>query len=894
MKHMKFSKYIYNFKAKTAKNHDLMSKKSKKIDDEIEEELYEKMNSHVNPHQPLVDYFKEDDDEKKNKILEDFADFYEKKTKIAVREMISVLFYIAGANVEINEKHISKEDFDSVKKEAEKIIEELTEDSEIYKLVNKNNQTVCEFWNKLAGNLSKNLFKSEIEIFKNWVVNLTEDKIRSLRQSACICVFSLADYLAENRQSCITSLEKLKEDKAKSPVRKNQISDFETEKENCEQMLMDFFTSVIKITSRDIDHFIRQMSLSTTGKLVRSCPDLFGDDNTLRYISNALNDEDPRLKKLSLQISKTLLKKYKNDLKSITPFFKRICPNIIKCCDDRDNILVVSAFQLLTEMAKMNMLKDTEKTESLFVITGDGMEKVREAASKFFATVFFNEKANKKNKAELNERYLRKFADLCEDMTTQQITNSIDAHWDKVASLAEFELIAQILVGSDDPDKTSIFAKIFTGSAKVAAKYDENEILKDFTKSMIAHFSHFIEQYDDKETLKIFLSSLQYINVAEIDKVAASAHFKKLLTLITDIADKTDDDDIYNSIIHSLFSWLKSKDSSVKKQINTYVKKFFDTYSNINSKGANIKKLSPIIEFFDYSKDIKLRDALKNMCDGKKTQQVSHALKCLETLFKWDIKHIKDGDIDPDNYQDEYDVLFSLFSTKLYTNNQEVIRSAFSGMSTIISLVGFLPKVEIDSFSAGNFFKRFHEVENNFDLFNYLQRPIICNAVNISFSPHILWYYQYPEYKQSVKNFVDSNKKKFPAKGQILAELVRNLKHTRKIKLAMKYMSSLLEPRTVIDGWLDNANEKEIVLYEPFFMKMNKYDAELLETRAEGKIREILIRIKSGKKPSRKDFIFDEQTSGDDSSSSSSSSSDESDSSSSSSSSKDDADNEDN
>ncbi|EAY07338.1 hypothetical protein TVAG_139680 [Trichomonas vaginalis G3] len=837
-------------------------KRSKKprVED-IDPDLLPPEMTHVGPHDPVTNYFTDDDPKS---VLEKFADFYEKRPKIAVRELVNAIVFIAGSKYEITETQFLKSQYEIVMDEIEKTLQDNNEESEVSKTLTNSSSKSHDFWIDLGNALivCKGLFKDEFDTFKSWCFNFCDSKIRVLRQSATVAVLALTEFLADSMRNADSSIEKLEKESNKSAVKKRQLKDFQDEKSSAKALIMEFFTTVIKTRIRDTNNELRILCTKVIYDLSSIVPE-FRDDNFMKYIGTSLQDDNARVKKEGLKLAKNLLEKCddEDEIKKITPFFKRNIGSIISLCDDNDNGLVIPAFELLTQLSNKKMLRDAEKADVVFKITADDSANVRNAAAKFFSQIHFAV-PKKKGSAnqELFEGHIRKFAELCSDFSVHAIQNSVEAFFKTMKALQEFELMAQIILSEDDEDEVPIFGHILAAAAKSAGEKDHKSV-PDMTAAIIGHFTSIIDKYNkNEELISELIECSQYFDLGSIEKAAGSKVFKDFMKAFHNLFIKSDSKVIYNNIIKSLVRWSQNEDipSKLKKEVDNEINNLKKEFKNPKKDAEKFAKLLAIVTFYDLSGDEELRDMLKESIDVCDEDASALALECLENIFKWDVMRIKNDEDQKMDYTREFNSFLSLFSLKLHNDDIDVKEAAFKCLSTLISLARLAGQKPVDDTTVSIFFKAFHELKNKEILFQWFTRPLTCGAVDSKYAVHVLWYTQDNALKGEVKNFMTNVSDIFPVDGTELGNLVRTLKYNEnKLKAAMKVIARKITPRGAIDSWLDEPDDSLLPIYAPVLEIIDRNDAELLEDRdgITPQTKEVLSKRAHGKKLSAADFV---------------------------------------
>jgi hypothetical protein len=821
--------------------------------------------THVGPHEPIVEYF---ESEEKDKIVEQWVDFYEKRPGMGARELVDAVIYLAGAKYELTEQQVKKAEFEKVEADITGILQERSEKSEIQLFLEGKSQKAHDFWFDIGNGLivCKGLYKDEFETFKSWVTKFCDSQVRPLRQAATVAVLSLTEFLAESIMKSKEGIDKLKKSKEKSALKDRQKSDFENERKSAKELSMEFFTTVIKQRFNDVDNALRTVCINTTAKIIDVCPEQFENGNFMKYIGTALTDENTKVKKEALKAAMGILENAGDNSTAVQAFFKRNISNIVCLCDDPDNGLVIPAFDLLSDLADKDMMKDVEKAEVVFKVTADDATNVRNAAAKFFAKIFFSKKAKKGEQQELFETQIRKFASLCGDLSEEAIKNSVEAHWKYVKALQEFELMVQILISADDPEENAVFAYILCSCAEVA-NAKKHKSVKDMTTSIVGHFKDLYRIYEKvPNVVSSLIHASTFFDLVAIEQAAGARQMKDFLKTYHTLFTKSDDEEIYMLIIKSLAAWKKDKDtpSKIGKEITNETDAIVKEYSAPGKDEKKFAKLLALLEFVDVSSNKKLRKLLNETVTTGSDELSALALECLEKIFKWDVMRIRGDEDECREYTDTFNEFYTMASGKLQFDENVVREAAFKFTSTIIALAQLINQDRIDDADASIFFKQFHTLENKEDLFDFLIRPLQCSAVDPKYAVHVLWYLQDSKLKPFARSFMTANAKMFPLRnGSELSELIRTQKYNAsRLKQATKILAKKIDPSFVIDAWLDEPNDSLIPIYAPFLEALKSDEVYPMISRATGATKVILEKIQKGKALTQKDFVVKSEKKG--------------------------------
>lgn len=880
--------------------------KTKNIDPDLLPESITK----PGPHEPLIKYFTEEEPPKE--LFDQWADFYEKKPLIAIRELISVVLFIAsGIEIEISDNDIKKCRSEEIIKALHDKLEEFDADAHIPvdDFIKGTNEKAYKFWTELCNSLivSKGLFSEEFDVFiKDWAFAFCEANDRTLRSASTIAICSILNFLAESIKDTNAGLEKFKKSNSKSKsnkstVTQHQIEKFETELDNSRTLSRELFTSVLKPRLRDVVPKIREICIQTMGELSKLAPEDYSDMNFIKLLGNALTDESSKNRKQAIKQIESILTS-SHDLDTYKPFFKSISPTLIKICYDTDNTLVVSVFELMSKMLKKEVFEcDDEQIDSIFKITGDDADKVRNHAAKFFTNYLFkgtlledeNLKGGKKNnKQAINEAQLNEFARLSDEFSDSELTNSIQAFSSKLDCFQNWDLISEIIISSNDKSERVHFAKILSISASFATDDD----VESLTIAMVTH----LQKQKSQGLLDIFKKNnnaltalsqiLQYMDINVLSGAAQERQFKLLLEKLHELFISNNTKAFYTNIINGIHSWCKNatqtkgkkKQHSMAQLANSELESIAEDFTTLkDGDETKLDKFLAMATFHDYSENKELRDFLKEAIDSEdndteSNHAVSTAIRCLEKFYMWDVKRLKDkSETEKAEYYIEFDSLQKLFITQLNSQNLEIKTAAFCALGTFLALSPFVAnEIDVDSNCFETFIDTFHDLENNkLASFKSLIRPILSRVIPMKYAIHAFWYLQDNDIKPLVKDFMeDINENDYPIDGSEIGRLISIMikkeangsvetfaqpSRISKIKTVMKAIATKVTAKDAILSYINNNNgaEELIPAYSPIFENMSYSDAEFVKPSAEGRILKIINKIIKGKTLKPKDFV---------------------------------------
>ena len=832
----------------------------KKKQTEIDPELLPAELRKVNPHDPLATYFLDETD---SDLFEKFADFYEKRPKEGVQELINVLIKIAGASTEVTYDQIKKLRFEEVGDAVLAELEGTTTESPISRYFRGADDKAFSFWTEFCNSMivCKGLFNSSFDVFKDWVFDFCESKVRPLREAATVAVLAIEQFLAESISKAGEELDKLQKAAEKDQVVKRQIDVFTTELKSSKALSMQLFTTVIKHRFRDSDPKIRQLCVKVMGNAGLIAPEDFGDANIMKYVAASLKDDSAKLRKEALkQALKLINKKSYND--AYAPFFKSLSKELVECCHDVDNGVVVSAFDLMAKMADKGLM-DEHAAGSVFRLVADEAGNVRNAAAKFFYKTVFEQmkkKAGKKDsKAVLYEAQIREFCRLAMDLTEYELQLAIDAFWKVLHCLRKWELVCLIILSEADGEKeTALYADILSLAARRAK--DDAKRAKKLTVAMMKYLSKLLALFkDDPVTTTRLVAICSVIDVSMVDD-HNTGQFKALIENLHSIFINTEDKETYQNVLAALNAWKAGTGKSQKVAAAEFAKIAADFKKFKEFDGTQMAKFAMFSEWHDCSKDTKLRRFLKEQVDADDEEFASSAIKSFEHIMKWDARSLLGKDAaDKTEYGDEFRSLQTLIGSKLQDQSMAIKSAAFMAISALYGLAGMTGCLEdIDDLTVSSFFQTFHGLDDKTAMFPYFTRPLLTNTVDSKFAVHVFWYFQDPSLKPLVTNFVAKFKDELPVDGVELGHLVRTQKFSvGKLKQAMKTMSKHVRARGAVDSWLDEPDDAYLPIFAPFIEKLTTAEAELLEPRATGQTAKVLAKRSYGQTLTAKDFTVE-------------------------------------
>lgn len=872
-------------------------KKSKAVT--IDPDLLPESITKVGPHEPLITFFTE---EKSSKALfEHWADFYEKKPAIAIRELISVIPFIAtGREVEIKEKDVQKNRWEDIKTNIHDILQEIQIETPIDEYFKGTSTKAFDFWTKLCNELivPKGLFLDEFDIFKDWAFEFCEANDRTLRSAAIIAICSILEFLADSIKRSTEALDNLQNSTKsdKSAVTKRQIETFQTELDNSRTLSMQLYTTVIKPRSRDYDPKLREACTITMGKIIQLAPDDFGDMNIIKVLINALNDESSKNRKQAIKQIESLISP-KSDLKEFAPFFKQISPILVKICDDVDNSLSIAAFKLMNKMLKKKLFHcKTGEVECIFKLTGDDSLNVRTQAAQFFTNFLFKGKLVKDLKQSgndesqvqaLNEAQLTEFARLSSEFSEAQLINSISVFSTMLDCFSNWDLICEIIISSDDSNQQQEFVKILSISAEAHSKNGTDDQIDRLTHSMLSYLSKsknqgLLQLFDNDETSLSYLTYiLQYLDITVISGVSQEKLFSSLLDTLHHIFIKSTNRNVYMNLINGISQWSKQTTKKSKSKLAQLAQKEISNIAKEFSSltNENLEKFQAILTFHDFSQNEKIRDFLKEVSDlDSNTESEVHAaavaIKCLETMYIWDVRRVKDKEDEKEEYFVEFDSLTRIFVRNLHSQHLEVKTAAFDAFGSLLSLARFVvADADIDTDSFETFVETFHELgENQQASFKSLTRPIINRIIPYKYAIHSFWYLQDNGLKPYVKDFMKTiDDEEYPIDGSELGslfdfmiqnnfdgDLVQFVQppQVTKSKAFIKAIANKITARESILSCLNTLGrcDELIPVLAPILENMSYADAEFVRPSADGQMLEIINKVIKGKKLKPKDF----------------------------------------
>lgn len=798
----------------------------------------------------LFEYFNHEDG---TEILKDFSSNLQKKTKESFCDLICLIFSLAGVSVPVSTDQFDGLLAELMIKDYESEISDVTIKPPINALTSGKNNRVETFWSSIAKIIisSHVIFNKEFLIFRHWLGKLCVCNQRYVRYSAAYSALTILSILLDYMKNIEKDIDDLKNIQNQSPAVKEKCTDLENERYAYLSISNYICNTLLLNLIRDKEVSIKYISVSVLCKAIVSCPKLYSSDNHMISLENSLV-EQIKIKQLAIKSLHTIyssinLEYWKNSSERLKNY-------IVFSCNDVDTIISEYSLKILN-IFSLNSILDVDDIDQIIPLLCDNSPIVRENASVFIKNVYFGN-------AETNDECIDKLLSLLEKNI--DIKPCLQCLYDKLQFLSDWEFLCSYLINHDNPNN-EVISKIINISSMLFTEknHDSEEKLRSFTLIMLDHLSNLIISFQAHSSILInIIQTIKYLRFDIINEYSET--IPSLFAKLREIFLSSNDESIYvatSSILYEISKKSHLYNDIAKAELDRLAVNCGDiSLDNIN---VAISKFLAASKYVNMSDKENVRKVLFDTAekDTSDDELLSKTLSCLDLFFQWDIYDINKNNNQEmaDNYQWQFARFLNAFSSNLCSNNQKVLISSLSGMSSLFSLSNLLNRdfVVFDDTIVEQYCKAFHKITNKKNVWKIAIRPFLCNTISFDFAVYFLIYIYSDDLKSNALNLWDSLKKYAPLNGKYIPLILYQLKQDEvddeQIHRVSKWMFKKFTSFDAIHTFLDQ-NIREIFDYMvPFFFSLTPKDAEILESGNQ-ELERIFERIRSGAKIKPSDF----------------------------------------
>ncbi|KAL2753902.1 hypothetical protein ACRALDRAFT_1081165 [Sodiomyces alcalophilus JCM 7366] len=337
-----------------------------------------------------------------DRIAEQWLQKYHTDDAPAVRDLVNFVLRSCGCELEVTEDDIRDPDnSDSRLTELQEIYQEerITE----YPLISRAKGTksfrelFTDFFHSFVAVLHETdvLYKDTalMENVSRWIASMSTSSLRPFRHTATTAILSLVTGLVEVAKTLdarIAGIEqqiaagqrgKNQANKAKLSEMQRNLDQANAYREQCSELITDFFDTTFVHRYRDIDSRIRTECVEALGHWIIQLPTVFMEPGYLRYLGWMLSDA---VASTRLEVLKQLGRIFKRDAEQLGHFIDRFRPRLIEIATKDAEVSVrVAAISVVDTLRAAGML-DPDEVDSISRLIFDSELRVRKAAANFF------------------------------------------------------------------------------------------------------------------------------------------------------------------------------------------------------------------------------------------------------------------------------------------------------------------------------------------------------------------------------------------------------------------------------------------------------------------------------------------------------------------------------
>lgn len=536
----------------------------------------------LNPDQSLIDVIK-GNGVQIPQAVKLWVERYEKDPKLAMVELLTMLFEACGAKYSIKKELLDETDVDDVvvalvnlarNGEVEDYQSSKRKDFKHFK------DNLITFWDNLVTECQNGPLFDKVLFDKcmDYIIALSCTPPRVYRQVASLMGLQLvasfitvAKALGLQRETTQRQLNVEKKKQIEGPRLESlnkRLSATHDKILVLEDLMRKIFTGLFVHRYRDIDPNIRTSCIESLGVWVLSYPSLFLQDLYLKYLGWTLNDKNAGVRKASVQALKKLYD-VDDNVPTLGLFTERFSNRMIELADDIDVSVAVCAIGLVKQLLRHQLLPDDD-FGPLYDLLIDDPAEIRRAIGELvydhlIAQKFNNSQSSSKGSDDgSSEVHLSRMLQILREFSADPILSIyvIDDVWEYMKAMKDWKCIISMLLDANplieltDDDATNLVRLL---SASVRKAVGERIVPASDTR----------KQYYNKAQKEIFENNRRDITIAMMKNYP--------LLLRKFMADKSKVPSLVEIIVHmnlGLYS-LKRQESNFKNVLQLMKQSFF-------------------------------------------------------------------------------------------------------------------------------------------------------------------------------------------------------------------------------------------------------------------------------------------------------------------------------
>ena len=779
-------------------------------------------NNPIGSNIPLFTYFSVNDG---SNIIKSWGIYSRKDSISAFCEILSLIFRIAGNNIEISPAHLESDAYDIVLQEFQGSMNQNTFKPPYLTLIKDKNKKLYSFWEELSKQIisSGSIFSPSFNNFMQWIQTLNLCKIRLLRQSSIFCSLNIFYILCQSLNRLSLDIKNLSDNNSSESIQ-NQLNIFRNEEQNYLKISQNICRSIIFKNIRDTEPKIRQLVIHYLSKGIISYPSVFCEDTYLTYIGWGLHDPNPKPKSSSL---KNLIEIYKlnSNNQFLISFIQRHKSYIISLCQDIENSIVENSLNLLLLLIPFFKFQETDFKFLHFLLI-DANSNIRFLSTKLIFILNFSNFSDEKTSLKYLIEFLKKYEE-------NEIPIAIFSLRSQLFYLKNWQFLCDFLLDLVNDEEILIMSKILLYSAesavgKVLEEKDDEDSIRNLTLILLQTLPRLLAAFQtDSKTQLILIQISRVLNLEVISEYSSDQLFPKLLIEIRNCFLNSTNEEVFqaaSSVLYELSNGHHQLNEIAKIEINRLA---VECNQIVEDSKISVGKFLSATRFVDLSDNFEAREMLFRASLNDDPSLVSNSIQCLSLFFQWDILKIKGKNHLIVEYYSKFQRFLDLFSSSLIHSSDLVRISAMKAFSSLLCLSTYLKEEDINplisSEMINNYFISFHRSKEKQDLFEEISRPIIWKRINIEFSTHLLIYYSFENLKLLVTRFWSEIKSNHLIKGDIillsLSETIHSFSEDQ-LMTSAKYLSTKFNRFDVIKN---ASNIENIESYISFLIPFLKF-----------------------------------------------------------------------
>ncbi|KAJ9171896.1 hypothetical protein P3X46_015198 [Hevea brasiliensis] len=527
-----------------------------------------------------------------------WVEHYEKDPKLAIVELLTMLFEACGAKFYIKEELLDETDVDDVvvalvnlarKGEVEDYQSSKRKDFKNFK------ENLVSFWDNMVVECQNGPLFDKVLFDKcmDYIIALSCTPPRVYRQIASLMGLQLvtsfitvAKTLGAQRETTQRQLNAEKKKRTEGPRLESLNKRLSATHEKIvvlEDMMRKIFTGLFVHRYRDIDPNIRMSCIESLGVWILSYPSLFLQDLYLKYLGWTLNDKSAGVRKASIVALQNLYD-VDDNVPTLTLFTERFSNRMIELADDIDVSVAVCSIGLVKQLLRHQLLPDDD-LGPLYDLLIDDPADIRRAIGELVYDHLIAQKFNSSqsgirvNDNGSSEVHLSRMLQILREFSTDPILciYVIDDVWEYMKAMKDWKCIISMLLDENpmveltDDDATNLVRLLFASVRKAVGErivpasdnrkqyYNkaQKETLennrRDITMAMMKNYPLLLRKFmADKAKVPSLVEIIMHMNLELYSLKRQEQNFKNVLQLMKEAFFKHGEKEALRSCVKAI------------------------------------------------------------------------------------------------------------------------------------------------------------------------------------------------------------------------------------------------------------------------------------------------------------------------------------------------------